>query len=306
MALSVAEASSITLKTLPYIFLRMLVYLGAAMCFFIYWIVVFFVGQGAAHIHENVRVAVWIVALILPFPLLKLFREYFLYMLKAGHVAVITQLVLHGSLPEGASQVEWGKQQVMNRFKETSALFLVDRLVNGVIQSINGIMQGMGNAFSGVPGMESIMKFAGLVLRFSLTYMDEAILARNFMTPQETVWQSAKNGLLLYAQSWKEILKTAFILGLVALFAYSVLFVLCAIPVFALGAMLHLHFLISALVSLTFAAALKLALLDPWALTNMILVYVRSTQGKEPDASWESKLEAVSSKFRQIKEKALA
>ncbi len=302
---SIGEATAIVFKTLPYLFMRMMVYLGGAMMFLIYCVVIFFMGQAAAHIHENVRVAIWIIGFLLPFPLLKLFREYFLYLLKAGHVAVITQLVVHGSLPEGISQIEWGKQQVMNRFKETSALFLVDSLVNGVISSVNGMMRGMGSLFTTLPGMESLMKFAQLILRFSLTYVDESILARNFMTPQETVWQSAKTGIVLYAQCWREILKSALILGIVAILAYTVLFILCAIPIFSLGAMIQLNVFISLVITFAFAAALKLALLDPWALTMMILTYTRATAGLTPDAAWENKIEGVSKKFRQIKERAL-
>lgn len=297
------EAGKIVLKTLPYLLLRMFVYLGAAMAFLVYWVAVYFVGQGAAHLHENIRAAVWIIGFLLPFPLLKLFREYFLYLLKAGHVAVITQLVMHGELPEGSNQVEWGKQQVLSRFKESSALFLVDRLVNGVIRSINSVMQTVGSSFSVLPGMESMMKLAQLVLRFSLTYVDEAILARSFMQPQEGVWLSAKNGLLLYAQSWKEILKTALVLGIVALVSYSVLFIVCAIPLFSLGAMLNLNVFISMILTFAFAAAFKLALLDPWALTYMILVYVQNTKDLQPSAEWEKRLEAVSKPFRQIQEK---
>src|SRR4030095_5288394 len=214
------QTLSILVRTLPYIFLRMLVYLAFGFLFLIYWVLVYFVGQAAAAIHDVARVVVWIVAFFFSFPVVKLFREYFLYVLKIGHVAVITRLAIHGSLPEGVGQIAWGKEQGMRRFKKTSLLFLVDRTVAAVIRSINGMMGRIGNLFSGIPGMEGLMKVAQIVLRFSLTYVDEAIMARNFMRPEETVWQSAERGLVLYAQSWKEILKTALLLGLAALSSY--------------------------------------------------------------------------------------
>jgi hypothetical protein len=49
---------------------------------------------------------VWIVAFVISFPMVKLFREYFLYILKAGHVAVIAELATKGKLPEGVSQID--------------------------------------------------------------------------------------------------------------------------------------------------------------------------------------------------------
>lgn len=306
MPLYVGQASSILFRTLPYVVLRMLLYFAFGVVFLLYWIVVYFIGQGAAHIHDVARVVVWIVAFLLPFPMIKLFREYFLYVVKAGHVAVIAQLAFKGSLPEGTNQIQWGKDQVTKRFKETSVLFVVDRLVNGVIRSVNGMMQGIGNLFSGIPGMEGLVKFAQVVLRFSLTYVDEAVLARNFLRDGEPVWESAKTGLVLYAQCWKEILKTAFLLGFMSIASYGILLILFLIPAFAFGKG-HSNFLIVWIIAaFVFAAVVKLAFFDPFALTNMILLYVKETEGKVPDPGWEQKLESVSGKFKEIKQKALA
>ena len=62
---SIGEATAIVFKTLPYLFMRMMVYLGGAMMFLIYCVVIFFMGQAAAHIHENVRVAIWIIGFLI-------------------------------------------------------------------------------------------------------------------------------------------------------------------------------------------------------------------------------------------------
>lgn len=300
------QALKITFQTLPYILLRLGIYLLFGVAFCLYWLFVYYVGQGAAAIHPNVRIVVWILAFILPFPFVRLFREYFLYVVKIGHVAVITQLALHGSLPDGVSQISWGKEKVMHRFKETSILFVVDRLVSGVIRSINGIMQGVGNVFSGVPGLSSLVGFAKIVVRFSLTYVDESVMARNFMKEEETVWQSAKSGVVLYAQSWQEVLKTALGLGLAAITSYGILAILFLIPFMGMSAAYPKLKFVFILFALIFAGVVKLALFDPWALTTMILVYINETKDKVPDRGWEEKLSGVSKKFRELQTKALA
>lgn len=306
MVSTLGRAAGITLKTMPFILLRMGLYFAFGFLFCLYWILVFLIGQGAAAIHEYARIGVWIVALLLPFPFVRWFREYFLYVLKTAHVAVIVRLALHGSLPEGKGQVEWGKEKVMARFKETSVLFLADRLVLGVIGSINGMMQSMANLFQGVPGMQSLVSAAKVVLRFSLTYIDEAVMARNFMREEETVWQSAKTGLVLYAQSWKQVLKTAVWLGLAAIFSYAVLVILYLIPFLGLAGLYPKWKLLWIVFAFVFAAITKLALFDPWALTSMILAYLDATKDLSPDRTWEDKIAGVSSKFRQIQEKAAA
>ena len=306
MASYFGQATSIIFKTLPFIILRALIYLACGVAFCLYWVLVYYIGQGAAVLHPYARVFVWIVAIILPFPIIRLVREYFLYMIKAAHVAVITQLAMFGSLPEGVGQIEWGKAQVMQRFKETSVLFVVDRLVNGVISAVNSMMQGIGNVFGGIPGLQSLVHLGKLVLRFSLTYVDEAILARNFLRPQESVWESAQSGLVLYAQTWKQILKTAFVLGLVAMLSYTVLVILLMVPFLGFGQVYPGLRIVFVMMAFIFAAVIKMAFLDPWALTNMILVYLNETKNLTPDKGWEEKLEAISNKFRKIKQNALA
>jgi hypothetical protein len=307
MPLYFGQANSILFRTLPYVFLRMLLYFIFGIVFVVYWIIVYFIGQGMAHIHEIARVIVWIVAFVISFPMVKLFREYFLYILKAGHVAVIAELATKGKLPEGVNQIEWGKKQVMERFKETSVVFLVDRLVSGVIRSINGIMGRIGGMFSAIPGMEGVVKFAQVIVRFSLTYVDESILARNFVTTNETVWQSAKAGVVLYAQSWKEILKNAIVLGFVSVSSYAILLIIFLVPALGINGKLHPTLQVIGIIgAFVFAGVIKLAFFDPWALTTMIITYLKATQGKTPDRGWEEKIEAVSSKFKEIKQKAIA
>jgi len=304
MPLHVGRSSIITLKTLPYILLRFLIYSLFALGLVVYFWIVYGIGQAALRWHENARVVVWIIAVLLPFPMARLLREYVLYVIKAGHVAVITELATTGHLPEGVGQIAWGREQVFKTFKEVSVLFMVDRLVLGVIRSINGMMQSIGNVFSGVPGIQGLIRFAQIVLQFSLTYVDEAILARNFRMKNETVWESAKSGLVLYAQSWKEIVQAAVFLGFAAIFSYGILLILFLIPLWGLGLSYPTLKLFFILAAFFLAWAAKLALFDPWALTNMILVYLTVTEGKTPDPSWEAKLEGVSSKFKKIQERA--
>src|SRR5262249_27425215 len=153
-----------------------------------------------------------------------------------------------------------------------------------------------------IPGMEGLVKFAQTVLRFSLTYVDESILARNFLYDQESVWQSAKTGLVLYAQSWKEILKTAVFLGILAVVSYAILVVIMLIPFLAFAKAYPALKLVFMFAAFIFAAVIKLALFDPFALTNMILVYLETTRGMTPDTGWENKLEGLSKKFQELKQ----
>ena len=305
MKLNLTEATSIYFKTLPFIVLRALTYLAFAIVFAIYWGIVYFISHLFGPRHQTAQLILWIIAIAAPFPIVRLVREYVLYVIKAGHVAVIAEFAGKGTLPAGVGQIEFGKEKVKANFKEASALFLVDRLVAGVIAAINRMMMRIANFLGAVPGMEGLSKLAGTILFFSLTYVDEAILARNFLKQEETTWQSARVGLILYAQTWKEILGTAVVLGLLALVSLPLFFVILLIPALALGHSFPNMVVFFVVAAGIFSYALKLALVDPWALTCMVVTYLKETEGKNPDPAWEEKLESVSTKFQQIKNKAI-
>lgn len=298
------SAFSLVMKTIPFIFLRFVLYSVFAFLTLLYFGLVYLLGQAVVSIHENVRIAVWILGIIISFPLNRLVKEYLLYMVKAAHVAVLAELATKGELPSGKSQISWGREQVQKRFGQASVLFLMDRLVNGVIGSINGMMRKMGFFLGGIPGFSGLIKLANTILYFSLTYVDESILARNFLHQNESMWKSAETGLVLYAQAWKEILKTAFIVGLVSILIFPILFVVLLVPALAIGHAFPFFQVGAILAALLFSFVLKTAFLDPWTLSSMILTYLKATEGLTPNPSLTQKLEMVSSKFKKLTAKA--
>ena len=56
-------------------------------------------------------------------------QYYIGYLLKAGHIAVVTHLVKTGSLPE--NQFAYGKEVVKEKFATAAAYFAVDRAESG-------------------------------------------------------------------------------------------------------------------------------------------------------------------------------
>ena len=52
------------------------------------------------------------------------------------------------------------------------------------------------------------------IVNFSLTYIDESVIAYTFRTGNENVFDAAKSGIIIYCQSWKALLKNAVALTL--------------------------------------------------------------------------------------------
>ena len=135
-------------------------------------------------------------------------REYILYLVKAGHIAVLTKLYDGEQLPDGRGQVDYGIAIVKENFKEASILFGVDQLIKGVLKVITGVLNTV-TAFLPIPVIRTLTDIISKILTLSLTYVDEIILAYHFRKGGDNVWQSSKEGLVLYAQNYGKMAKNA-------------------------------------------------------------------------------------------------
>jgi hypothetical protein len=58
-------------------------------------------------------------------------------LIKAGHIAVITEAVTTGKVPK--NQVAYGKERVKERFVTANVYFLIDKLVGAAVRQIQRI-----------------------------------------------------------------------------------------------------------------------------------------------------------------------
>ncbi len=283
-------------QTLPFVALRLLVYSLAFVVSFLWF-------GGAFLLFGN-----W------PFPappwlafvfagviwgsIAKLVRNYVVYLVRAAHVAVITRLVVSGSLPAGESQLSYGKDLVLKRFLEVSVLFAVDRLVHVVVRAFN---RTVFRLIAFIPGIGGLRRLSRRVLDYSAGYVDEAILSYSLIHPERNPWASAREGLILYVQNWRTILGSGAIL---ALLSYAVVAVVAA-PGFLVALTLGeptKQIVMGA--SVAVGMIVKFALMDPFALTSVIVNYHLAIAGQTPDPTWDGKLAEISEKFGRIKEMA--
>ena len=302
MKLYFGEAWGILMKTLPYVLIRMAIYgligIGAAIYLGVLWLI--------AKIFGGAGVIVFLIGLGGLYGLLKLVQRYVLYMINAGHTAVITELIQKGSLPAHTNQLEYGKQIVTALFKEISVLFVVDQLVAGTINAFNQTVVRIADMIP-IPGVESLAKFAGLIVNYAVTYVDEAILSFNLARKEKNIWESAKRGVILYAQNWKPILTNAVWLAVISSVGLVVLVVIMLIPFgsFALMTKNELFKAFWLFLAIALGYGLKLSIVNPFCLIATIITYNRAIEGQEPNVEWENRLEQVSGKFKELKSKAL-
>lgn len=298
------EAISLVMKTLPIVWVRLGSYLLLGLALGIYAAIFGGIGYLLSQLWAPLGVVLFVAAIGGAFWIVQLAGKYWFHLLRAAHTAVLTEFITTGKGPT-TGQLEYGRQQVMSRFTDTSILFGVGLLVDGVVKFVVRTFTRIASILP-VPGMDSLGKFLQRVAALSTTYVDEAILSRAYQHREQNVWAVAKEGVVLYAQSWKPILANAVVLALLSYAEFVIFLIILGLPAVAIGAAVPSLGPALGVAALIGAWMLKLALSDAVSLAATLLAYHRATEGVEPNAEWVAKLEGASDKFRELGRKAAA
>lgn len=294
-------------RTMPFLIFRFLVYVSITLVYIIVtgggagigWVAGKVGGDPAAGATWGGLIGVGLVSTVLYFA-----REYLLYLVKAGHIAVLVELLDGKELPGGKGQIDHAQAQVKSNFAESSVLFGIDQLIKGVLKTFNRMFLTLSN-FIPIPGVQGVVKFLNSVVAMSLTYVDEVILAYHFRNGRENAWDSSREALILYAQNYKNLLKNAVFLTLFIWVLTLLVFIIVLAPVAGLVSVFPAlaGFWTFAFAAL-FAWGIKAALIDPIAMTALMQVFFKASEGQQPDPEWDKRLSDMSGKFRELKSKA--
>ena len=306
---SISEALGLMRKTAPFVIFRVIVYFGISAAFILATGTGAGIGWGVgAFGDEGFQTSSVFYGGLFGFAatagVLFFLRDYLLYLVKAGHVAVMVEIMQGGEVPGGRGQIDYAKTVVTTRFGQASALFALDQLIKGVVNAITGLLQGL-LMFLPIPGLDRIMGAVRAYLKVAVGLVDEVILAHAIRTKSDNPWKSAQEALVLYAQNGKPMLINA---AWLTLFSYALAFVVfllmlapAALVVYLLpGAWSAGGFVFAIL----FAWAVKSALIEPFAIACLLQVFFKVTEGQVPNPEWEEKLSRATDKFKQLGQRA--
>lgn len=234
----VGRALRLMARTAPFIVLRIVVYAGIAIAWFLATGTGAGIGWGIGGFGDEgfrIGAAFWggLIGFGLAAGMLYLVREYILYIVKAGHIAVLVELMDGKPVPGGRGQIDYATGIVKARFAEANVLFAVDQLVKGVLAAIVRTMQGLAMLIP-VPGMQTFMSLVHGYLRIAIGFVDEVILAYAIRTRTDNPWESARVALVYYAQNAKPMMKNAAFLTAIVYGLSVIVFALMLAPAAAL------------------------------------------------------------------------
>jgi hypothetical protein len=307
---SISQAFGLILRTLPFVIFRAAVYFGIAVA------IVLATGAGAgvgwgvgAFGDQDFQASATAWGGILGFGatmgVLIFLRDYLLYIVKAGHIAVMVELMEGGTVPAGRGQIDHARRVVTERFGEASALFALDQLIKGVVGAVTGLLEGLMSILP-IPGLTQLMGAVRAYLRLAVGLVDEVILAHSIRTRSTNPWASSQDALVLYAQNARPMLVNAAWLTLITWILSGLVFLVMLAPAAAVVWLIPGGWAAGGFVfALVFAWAVKAALIEPFAIACLMQVFFKVTQGQTPDPEWRGKLERASAKFKSLGERAM-
>ncbi len=224
--------------------------------------------------------------------------HYFGYLIKAGHIAVIAEAVTTGKVPN--NQVEYGKEKVKKRFATSNIYFAVDKLVTGSVKQIQRGIEKIGNKLDFIPGMESLTGLVNFFVELSLGYIDECCLGYTFYKEEQGAFKSACDGVVIYAQNIKELLKNAAKTMLKVLGFMAIVVLVVFVPIGLLFKLLHWNSFIAFLLAIFVAWVIKFAFLDSYILCQTMTSYMTLAPNTQITFDLYDKLSKISQSFKKL------
>lgn len=254
--------------------------------------------------NAGVGVILGIIGLVVGNLLRKLFNKYFGYMVKAAHVAVITEAVQTGAVP--SNQFEYGKNVVKANFAETNIYFVIDTLVSKAVAQIQAKMSGVSDLVGNLIPMGG--SFINQFIKAALDYIDECCLGYTFYRKDESnKFKSSCDGIVLYFQNWKDLLKSC--LKASAIAVASTLVITLAITLF-LGLLLNIFlsgttaFVVALMIGLVVSGVIKSAFVDTYVYIEIMNSFMPYAVSQAPQLDLYNKFCKISSSFRELFNKA--
>lgn len=253
-------------------------------------------------------------------------EPYLLYLVEAGHVAVLTHVITEDETPP--NQIRFGLAQVRANFASVTVLFVIDRAIKRVLDQLNAIInrivssitEGVSNTGrqreAGV--VQGVVGIVQLALNITVRYVDKAILANIYRSDEENNWKPAKDGVLLYAQTWKPILASALVVStlfygplIVAGYFHEAILdalggqeaVVARIETFLLG-LSDIGLLALVVVVLGLLTIFHYGVVRPGLTALIVTIYLNETAGERPDGEWEQRLREHSPEYRAFERRA--
>jgi hypothetical protein len=247
--------------------------------------------------------ALYIIAAIVISLLIYFINHWAMYLIKAGHVSVISYYMLYGVLPK-EGQIEYAMRTVKKHFISTKTGFGFDILIKGATNQGVALFSNIGELLGYFPGMGGLASIMKLFIRTVTSYADEIVIAHICISSDEgDIWKKATDGIVLYVQSWKVIFRASIkVLIGILVFKTFMLFMMIGILTPHLG---EKTFLLQVILAILIWIFLSAVFIEPIVSIIMIKEYLYVTSQCLVSHDFYHNINSCSPKFREIVSKSV-
>jgi hypothetical protein len=232
-------------------------------------------------------------------------KSWLLYTVQAGHIAVLTQ-VASGALPAGVTQTQFAAEQVKARFPDAALLANAERIAHRTIKKYNRTLEDMAS-WVPIPGMHLFVPAVNFVAQRAAGMLSAVVLASVFQRKDQQMWPALKDGVVLYAQGFKPVIKLATGLVIFDFLCSGVLVFMLLVVLGMPTAMIFRHWAsirpLAVVVPFIITYLVRQVVMEPLALTALVVDYLRILKNSTPDPAIEEKLSAIP-EFQELVAKA--
>ena len=168
-----------------------------------------FFATSAAGLEEGTSLIATGAALAVGFIIFVLVARYCGYLYTAAQVAMITEGVAHGSLPDDVCKA--GKQAVKKRFATSSVYFALWSITKAITNEISAGLNALSRTVEGdKPGpLGVIAGIVSAVVSVVLEYLNYCSLGWVFLNGNQSAFKSTCDGAVIYFKNWKTLMKNS-------------------------------------------------------------------------------------------------
>lgn len=247
------------------------------------------------------------------------------YAYKAGQIAMMTQAITTGKLPEDV--INAGKKVVKERFSTVAAYFAVTGVIKGIFNQIGRGITALGNAVGGDTG-GAIGSTVSSVIQTIVAYLCDCCLGWVFYRKDEKATKATCEGAVLFFKHGKTLIKNlgrvfgisilSFIVIGGAFFGISYLIMHCFPDAFTtlsneiveIGSNVPawvsdvntLTIVCAAICGIFFWGVLHSTFVRPFILVGVLRNFINSGINDIPDEKSFDELDSKSNKFKKLHE----
>lgn len=151
--------------------------------------------------------------------------------------------------------------------------------------------------------MSFVTSFVQTFIGIALGYIDECCLGWCFVNEKDNSFQSSCDGVVIYFQNIKHLLKSSLTLTLAVIGLTIVAWVVPFVLLIGLFKLLNWSIFWAVVLALIIALTIKSAFIDSWMMIKMMKSYMEVAPQTEISFDLYGKLSKLSRKFKQLFEK---